>query len=670
MKEAKKDYIFIDQSLNQLRQDIRGDKAWLYKQLLDQCDKYRLTVLPETHPEASTTFMGIAIVNLSLAYLLNSQKQYLDEAKRWAFTVVSYPHWGNAHLIDVDLSASWILFGLSIFYDWLKEDLNDSERKLVKDKLALHADKIYQFKVDTTGHGWSTNFWQNHNWINMTGLAAAGYALAVEEKMAIKWTEMAKENFDYVYSHLSEDGSNYEGVVYWRYGAMWLFIYAHLLREREGIDYFKTCKHLENTFYFRLYQSAPNLEEQVNFGDCHDRRSGHSTAIYYKVASEYNNPYAQKIGNLVTKNFLFREQYESQVKPGILAEVFFALLFYNSDVEEKDFSDLPLVKYFEDLGLVVIKDSWDPNGMSLSFKASYPGGKTQWKELWKLYKEKGYNSFGLSHQHPDNNSFILIDNQTYHAIDDGYNRNVRAIDHNTIIVDGEGYKNEGVNNIWKEVNEDTWADIETFVDSDYYVYAVGESGRNYKAELEIESFKRHLFYSKQKYFILWDRISSPKEHTYTWVMNSDVYPEVTDNSLVYQNGLGKLKVVCPDTENLVTIFSDNTIKAVMTTQEPDKFTVNPMKATYRSNRDKRKTFEFFHLFIPTTACDAFYETEAFQDDSSATFIVRGEDWIEEIIIKKYEAVVLTYKGLEYPDAVALFVRKNAMSKTEEIEVVR
>ena len=39
---------------------------------------------------------------------------------------------------------------------------------------------------------------------------------------------------------LHREVSDYEGVVYWRYGAMWLYIYAHLLKEREGIDYFKT----------------------------------------------------------------------------------------------------------------------------------------------------------------------------------------------------------------------------------------------------------------------------------------------------------------------------------------------------------------------------------------------------------------------------------------------
>ena len=88
---------------------------------------------------------------------------------------------------------------------------------------------------------------------------------------------------------MPEDGSDYEGVVYWRYGASWLFIAAHLFKTQGEKDYYRTNEFLKNTFYYRLYQSTAELDEIINFGDCHDRRSGHSAAVYYKVASEYDN---------------------------------------------------------------------------------------------------------------------------------------------------------------------------------------------------------------------------------------------------------------------------------------------------------------------------------------------------------------------------------------------
>jgi len=212
------EYIFIEQDIRQLREDIRTLKYPFFIRLFDQCELYKKEVLYQEHPPKSTTYMGMAIANLSLMYLLTNQKQYLEEAKRWIFTVVNYPHWGNAHLVDVDLSASWILFGLSLGYNWLKADLTEKELDLIKQKLNLQAVRMYDYKISTEGSGWSTNYWQNHNWINLTGLATAGYVLMNDFSHAMQFIETSKFNFNFVLDYLPEDGSDYEGVVYWRYG--------------------------------------------------------------------------------------------------------------------------------------------------------------------------------------------------------------------------------------------------------------------------------------------------------------------------------------------------------------------------------------------------------------------------------------------------------------------
>ena len=77
---------------------------------------------------------------------------------------------------------------------------------------------MLDYRRETHGKGWSTNFYQNHNWINMTGLAAAGYALQGEDEAAAQYIQEAKEDFARVFALMPEDGSNYEGATYWRYG--------------------------------------------------------------------------------------------------------------------------------------------------------------------------------------------------------------------------------------------------------------------------------------------------------------------------------------------------------------------------------------------------------------------------------------------------------------------
>ena len=278
--------IFVG-DLERYRQQIDGSRAKQYRRLLEQADRYKQMKLPKEHPKESTTYMGIAIANLALAYRLSGSEQYLQDAKRFMRTVLSYEKWGNAHLVNVDLSASWILFGLSLGYDWLKPYLTEDERQHVSRKLRHHAKVMFDYRRETYGRGWSTNFYQNHNWINMTGLATAGYALLGEVEEAGDYIQEAKEDFARVFSLMAEDGSNYEGVTYWRYGGMWLFVYAHLLKVQEGIDYFQSNPYLKNTFYYRLYQCNGDFSQQMNYGDCHDRYSSHPACVYYKVAAEY-----------------------------------------------------------------------------------------------------------------------------------------------------------------------------------------------------------------------------------------------------------------------------------------------------------------------------------------------------------------------------------------------
>ncbi len=87
-------------------------------------------------------------------------KKYLSEAKRWIFTCVNYPHWGNAHLVDVDLSAAWILFGMGIAFDWLKDSLTDSEASQIKDKIILQGTRMYDYKQVNSSKGWTVQYCQ------------------------------------------------------------------------------------------------------------------------------------------------------------------------------------------------------------------------------------------------------------------------------------------------------------------------------------------------------------------------------------------------------------------------------------------------------------------------------------------------------------------------------
>ena len=178
------------------------------KRLVEEAKRLSEEKLTKEHPKGSSTFMGMGAINLSLTYLLTKQEKFLNQAKRWLLTGVGYKDWGHAHLVNVDLSASWLLFGYSLSFDWLRDYLSKEEKELIETKLLRQARIMYEYAIKEQGDSWSTNYWQNHNWINFTGLAAAGYLLRKKYPEANEWIEHCKKNFEIVFDAMPEDGSD------------------------------------------------------------------------------------------------------------------------------------------------------------------------------------------------------------------------------------------------------------------------------------------------------------------------------------------------------------------------------------------------------------------------------------------------------------------------------
>lgn len=640
--EHERKLIFLG-DLAPYRDSVSGQRAKQYQRLLAEADRVAALDLPREHPKASTTYMGIAMVNLSLAYLLSGEEKYLAGAKRFMATVLGYEKWGNAYYVNVDLSATWILFGLSLGYDWLKPWLSQVERRRVAEKLAHHAQVVYDYRRETYGHGWSTNFFQNHNWINMTGLAAAGYALRGENDMAQTFIREAREDFERVFSLMAEDGSNYEGCSYWRYGGMWLFVAAHLWKVQEGIDYFKTCPYLQNTFYYRLYQSTGDFECQLNFGDCHDHHSSHAPCVYYKTAAEYRDGHAQRLANLVLDEFLEAEATKSGVVPGILPEAAFEFLWYDPTVEERDFDDLPLTRYFPDLGLLSIRSGWNRAARVLSIKCSPPGGWRQWEKGWEIAQAEGIQPLSLSHHHPDNLAYIFVQGGTYFTCEDGYNRNIMPDNHNVLLVDGVYTDAQDVSDVYmtsvkKRLAEQKNFSPETYVGRvtamevrDGLVLYRGETAGVYPAARRMNEVSRLLVTDALKFWVFVDVLHSDMEHVYSVLCNTE--PAAIPDGAGYRYPMATGDIRC-------RVFSDRPIRceqydqqvaAIMTPQEPDKVTRTNLQTLRTQSAGAERDQVFFECF---TFADSDASVQA--QGRSLTLTCGGETY--RIDVGEYDPV--------------------------------
>lgn len=507
-----------------LRGELDSTRRAAFRRLLEECERMRTMDLPQEHPLASITYFGPGSANLALAYRLTGQQHYLDELRRWIAPPLSFPHWGKANLPDHDLDAGWILHGLSLAYSWAGDALEPQEKEAVEAKLLLQGRRLYDFAVETEGGWWSSSYWQNHNWICYAGLATAGYALQDRYPEAREWTERAKENFALVLDHLPDDGSNNEGVVYWRYGVPWIASYLDVLRDQEDIDWFQRGSYLRETFWYRLYQAAPDLERIVDHGDCHDRRSGHPVALYRKLAAEYRIPQAQWLADLVDERFYWREAYESGVKPGVRPEAYQELLWLDPEVRPEGPESLPPQRFFPDLGLVVGRTSWDSDAAMVSFKASPGGGHKAWESSHAQRRENGWVTLNAGHHHPDAGTFVFLGEGSYLAVDEGYSSRKRTEHHNAILIDGNGFVNEDRYHVFENLPYEHTAEILTTTLEDGFTHAVSECSAMYDPSLGVRRVRRHVVLTPGGALVVADDLRADREREWTWLLQLDNAP--------------------------------------------------------------------------------------------------------------------------------------------------
>ncbi len=619
------------------------------ERLINECKRCETLDLPAQHPQGSTTYMGIAIFNLALGYLLTKEDYMLKQAKRYIFTVLGYEKWGNAHLVNLDLSASWILWGLSLSYDWLKPYLQDDEKAKIIAKIEHHAEIIYDYAIKNRKN-WAVNYCQNHNWINYNGLATAGYVLLKHHNKAEQYCSFALDNFKKVFELMPKDGSNYEGVTYWRYGGMWLFIYAHLLKERTGTDFFKVSDYLKNTFYYRAYQSGGNLALQIDFGDCHDRHSCHSAAVYYKVASEYNNGYAQTFGDIVLDDFLMQEATQSKVKPGILPEAGLELLFYNPNIKPKPLSELPKHMFFEDLGLVCVRTGFGNNEKAFSFKCSKPGGNLQWNSYW----DKKYEGMelSLSHHHPDNLSYVFCKGENFFTREDGYNRNILPTHHSVLLVDGAYTDISDANDVYvkailqREKENENYNIKEIYggdckeinLDCNLICYKAQNTGI-YPPALNMQEVSRTLITDENLNFIIFlNNFESTTKHQYEIICNTEQMPvHVSPMHFTVAMADEKANYFLHSPQEISVRQYKQNVTAVMTTQEPDKVCKVEINTTATISKSPIAKQQFIEIIAMQNNC-------AITNNNAMLTIIANNDEIKLICKDDCKKHNITPKG--------------------------
>ena len=649
--------------VEELRRLIREDKKytlmWIKeKSLVDDW-------LSEKPPEMTSTTgrnewqrkVGDRIPHFAFCYLITGDKIYLRKAKEWLLTAVNYPIWG-----EHDLSRSFLIYGVSIGYDWLYNDLTVEEREIIKERLAMEA-RIWFLASLGLGKEynipyswWYKSYLQNHLWIAIASLGTAGFALYGEVPDAEIWINQANSVVKEILNSLGEDGAWHEGVHYWSYGLEWLLKYLDLAKQLLGEDLFDN-EWLKNTAYYRLYNMLPRsmwgdrpyLQNCLDFADCNRRDSRGSEHILRKLASEYNNSYAQWLADEIDSS-----------NTGIPDAYWLNLIWYDPRVPSKPPSDLPLMKHFTNLDQVIMRSSWSDDAILFSIKCGPPPGH-------KALKIFNYDP-GLSHVHPDVNHFVLVAYGKWLVVDDGYIEKKLTSNHNTILVNGKGQLGEGEEwfnrNDRKIIMEEKRSCAIIRAESNsLFDYVIGEASKMYPDDVGLKEFLRHVIYLKPDIFIIVDELKTANPSTFEWLLHCEGSLKKIDNTtflLINHDVSLMIKVVLPSAFK-VEIFNTHLSFKYKRGTKYEKISSEDVPTLKISTLHKVNSTIFMVVLHPAKDYKT-HPTISFDKDRGRLYLsIKYNDKEIKMLFnfKRMHAYDRLFKliGLEEPEDTYLFIRK-------------
>ncbi len=479
--------------------------------------------------------VGDMIPHLALAYLLTGKAEYLEAARKWMLASAGYPTWGVGSLDGVYLAAGHQLYGLALAYDWLYHDLDAETLATVRNCLATRGQRLYE-AVLTEQVWWHDLYLLNQQWVNMTGLAAAGLALFGEVDGVDGWILLSLEKFRTAVDSLGPDGAYHEGVPYWAYSLEHLLKFADLSRTLLDEDLFQDSQWLANTASFRLYSMLPvqswtRHSIVMNFGDGTRQDYYGPDYLLRKLAAEYGNGHAQWLAQALDEADL-----------SAWAARFLNLLWVDPGVAPKAPDDLPTFRHFEDLGLVFMRSGWDGHESVMGFKCG--------PHIGHYALERYSYDPGGEHAHPDAGSVLLFAHGDWLLVDDGKTHKTTAFQ-NTVLVNGVGQEGEGAWGFRGDglCAENRGARILRADAGEEYDYVIGDATAAYRAEAGLTRYLRHVLYLKPDCWVIVDELEASAPSTFELYFHAD-FPFQAEGAKAYSvrgpRGSLRLTALAPD----------------------------------------------------------------------------------------------------------------------------
>jgi hypothetical protein len=460
----------------------------------------------------------------ALAWFVTGDTKYRDLTVPWMIAHCQQPVWGTGFNDNLDLQASWYLYYLSISYDILYSQLNDADRKTIRDGLAAHAKAIYDSFSPDGLHKGIIPYDQNHTYTPVVALTAAALALYGNVPEATDWLNRAHSIMQRSRYVLNEDGYYYEGFGYWQYALHWHARYAELMARATG-ERLYDLPALRDNWLFALHLSLPGAPGGFDIGDTDYWKGGkRSTDIAANNTSMlWNIAQANQSGESRTAADLYGQRRLDIDDPAS------AFLWSQPSVAAASFDAIKPYHYFPDVDVVTWRSSWQPDATCYLFRCGPPLGHSAEAKLDQI-KDWEMNT---GHGHADIGAFYLYGKGAYLAGGTGYTAEKWTRDQNTLLVDGKGQASDGE---YHNARGIPYGDLnQCQIDAQYldkdYGFASGEFGAAYTHSVPGVNLRRKLLMTA-RWMLDIDTMSSSAPHAITWLCHCDAAFAAEDSGFV------------------------------------------------------------------------------------------------------------------------------------------
>ena len=474
--------------------------------------------------------VGDDIFKLVVGYKISGDSTYLDKATNYVNGVIAYPSWGRGETyLNNDLSCAHLLTALSLYYNWLYDNISSAQKTAVRNALYDRAGDMLELGW------WEKSYLQNHLWICASSMAITAAAIKDDNpSLSSSLFNQAKTLYGKVFDYVSDEGSYHEGHMYTSYGLDYMLMYLDVA---QNVFEYSVGEQpfLDNIGEFVVNLTLPQMKsgsgiDSNNFGDAPESDEATFVSNLAQLAGKYGQTELWKyINTYATKTLGKRSLWK-------------LLMSYDADAVAASSGTAYFAndKLYPDLGYCFSRTGWNTEDSVLAFKCGIPLGT---KSVgWSL------SNLGTGHVHPDQNSFLLTFDGQRIIDDDGYAKAYTS-NHNTLSINGVGQYYEGSNHSDWKTSPAKYAtpEITAYQAEDGYMYAVGDATDAYISDCKLEKYKRHFVYIKPNILIVLDDAkvigsASAKDMQLNFFTPLDYCGSTGTNSFAFKNKLINLNV--------------------------------------------------------------------------------------------------------------------------------